>query len=317
MPHPLLAALDLGSNTFRLILAEEENGAIRAGSRRVYQEIPRLSEGLFPGGALAPEPLERAWAALGRFQELIIEARPEKVLAGATMFARLSPDGPAFLSQISSRFGWESFILSGEEEGRLSALGVLSGLRPLPAQALIFDLGGRSTELALTRGLEVAAIESLPMGVVGLTESFVSGDPPLAEEIGLIRAQVIALLEEARLSGLDPEIPLVGTAGTVTTLAAMLLGLGDYDPDLINNRQIHIGQLRDLLSALARETQEKRLLRPGLHPRRADVIVAGLAEVLAIMDYFGRQTLTVSDNSLLEGLWLKAAGALPPSAAAP
>jgi exopolyphosphatase/guanosine-5'-triphosphate,3'-diphosphate pyrophosphatase len=308
MPQDLLAALDLGSNTFRLILARLSRDVMAGASRRVWQEIPRISEGLVPGGRLLEAPKARAWAALEGFQRVIEEHAPAAVLAGATMAFREASDGGDFLAEAGRRFGWRAIVLSGEEEARLSALGVLSGLDPTPEDALIFDIGGRSTELINTREEAVVLTQSLPMGVVGLTERHVSSDPPSAAELAAIRRHVVDVLRAADWSRLGQSPTLIGTAGTVTTVAAMLLELADYDPALINNQPFDRARIGGLLSKLAALKSEERAALPGLHPRRADVIVAGLIEVTSIMDFLGLGRLVVSDNSLLEGLWLAAAG---------
>jgi exopolyphosphatase/guanosine-5'-triphosphate,3'-diphosphate pyrophosphatase len=313
MPPESLAALDLGSNTFRLILAGRDAGGIAPGTREVWQELPRISEGLVPGSDLAPGPKARAWAALEGFQAIIEERRPARVLAGATMAFRQAADGPRMLAEIARRFGWRTAILSGAEEARLSALGALSGLDPVPDEALIVDIGGRSTELINTRGRDIAHVQSLAVGVVGLTERHLASDPPTPDQTAAARREVTDLLARADWSALGRNPALVGTAGTVTTVAAMLLGLSVYDPARINNSSFPRAAVEGLLAKLQPMPASERAKLPGLHPRRADVIVAGLLEVAAIMDYLGLGLLAVSDNSLLEGLWLAAAGLAEPA----
>jgi exopolyphosphatase/guanosine-5'-triphosphate,3'-diphosphate pyrophosphatase len=310
MPSRPLAALDLGSNTFRLILAQAGDFGQGPLNRRVFQEIPRVAEGITPGQAFAAEPLARGFQALEFFQEQIKLAAPSRVLAGATMAFREAANGSEVIKKIHQLYGWETHLLSGSEEARLSALGVLSGLDPLPPSGLIVDIGGRSTEFIVTKGQTIASFQSLSLGVVGLTSQYVVNDPPRASEL-----EALALASRTALAKLSPEIlavgpkaTLVGTAGTVTTIGAMLLGLSDYDGDLVNNQVIAKEAINQLLARLAREKLTTRQKTPGLHPRRADVILAGLVLVLTILDFFGQSALTVSDNSLLEGLWLAAAG---------
>lgn len=303
MPHPLIAALDLGSNTFRLMLAEA--GELWA-DKKVFQHIPRLSEHLTPGGHFAPAALARAWEALGDFDSRIRAAGAARVLAGATMAARLAADGPEFLAAIRDRYGWEALILSGEEEARLTATGVLSGLSPRPERSLIFDIGGRSTEFVSAAGRDLIRSRSLSLGVVALTEEFLS-DPVAPGQLEQVAEASRRVLRAADFSDLDDNFSLVGTAGTVTTVAALLLNLKEYDPDLVNNARLGRAAIAELLTALAGRTVAERVADYGLHPRRADAIVAGLVLVLEIMDFFGRKDLVVSDNGLLEGVWLKAA----------
>ncbi|MDR2386889.1 MAG: hypothetical protein LBE80_04800 [Deltaproteobacteria bacterium] len=303
-----LAALDLGSNTFRLIIAPKGLGLSQS---RLWQEIPRLSQGLENGQLLGLEPKQRALAALESFDRIIRAEKPERILAGGTMVFRQARDGPEFLAKAAKRFGWESLVLSGAQEAFLSARGVLSGLEPRPPETLIFDVGGRSTEFINVYGDQIVQTQSLDLGVVGLTEDFVKSDPPRVEELLSLDGFIRKKLSGGDWSALSPQATLVGTAGTVTTMAAMLMKLVDYDRNRINNLVIDLESVMALLLKLSNETNQTRQAHPGLHPRRADVIVAGLVLVSTIMDFFSKAKIIISDNSLLEGLWLAAAGLVP------
>lgn len=317
MGKPVVAALDLGSNTFRLMLAAPaEPGRAGAGGpwadKQVFQHIPRLSENLIPGGCFAPGALERAWAALDDFDGHIRAAGAGRVLAGATMAARLAADGPELMAAVGRRYGWEAVILSGQEEAGLTAAGVLTGLAPRPGRSLIFDIGGRSTEFISAAGSEIVRTRSLPLGVVLLTEEFLqAGRADGESQLDKIAEAAREALRAADFSDLKPwaaeGFSLVGTAGTVTTMAALLLKLKTYDPARVNNARLERPAVAALLAELAPLTVAERVAGYGLHPRRADAITAGLALVLEIMDYFGRADLVVSDNGLLEGVWLRAA----------
>ncbi|MDR2725910.1 MAG: exopolyphosphatase [Candidatus Adiutrix sp.] len=314
MAPPPIAALDLGSNTFRLMLAgkAEEKRPHPWDDKRVFQELPRLAEGLAPGGPLAPSALNRAWEALDSFAAEIRASKAGRVLAGATMAARLAADGPAFLAETARRYGGETRLLTGEEEARLTAAGVLTGLAPSPPEALIFDIGGRSTEFITVTGGTPGRSLSLDLGVVGLTEAYLEA-PARPGQLEAVALATRAALSAADLSFVQADPVLVGTAGTVTTMAALLLGLKTYDPDLVNNSRLARPALAGLLAELAPLSEARRVEKYGLHPRRADALPAGLALALEIMDHFRRTELTVSDNGLLEGLWLAAAGLGPDS----
>ena len=304
MASATIAALDLGSNTFRLMLAEK-SGPAAWSDKRVFQELPRLSEGLAAGGRLAPAALERSWAALESFAAEVRAAGAARVLAGATMAARLAADGPAFLAEAARRYGWETRLLSGEEEARLTATGVLTALRPVPPETLIFDIGGRSTEfIAVTEGVIGRGL-SLDLGVVGLTEAHLAA-PARPGQLAAVAEAVRAALAAADFSFVPAGQILVGTAGTVTTMAALLLGLWTYDPERVNNARLARPALAGLLAELAPLPEDRRVADYGLHPRRADALPAGLVLALEIMDHFQRPELVVSDNGLLEGLWLAA-----------
>jgi exopolyphosphatase/guanosine-5'-triphosphate,3'-diphosphate pyrophosphatase len=305
MPPAPIAALDLGSNTFRLMLAGKNCPALWT-NKRVFQELPRLAESLAPGGHLAPAALSRAWAVLENFAAEVRAAGAERVLAGATMAARLAADGPAFLAEIARRYGWETRLLTGEEEARLTATGVLTGLAPCPRKALVFDIGGRSTEFISVSGGVIGHALSLDVGVVGLAEALLEA-PARPGQLAAVAEAVRAALAGADFSFVPDEPVLVGTAGTVTTMAAILLGLKAYDPDRVNNSRLVRPALAGLLAELAPLSEARRVADYGLHPRRADALPAGLVLVLEIMDHFRRPELVVCDNGLLEGLWLAAA----------
>jgi exopolyphosphatase/guanosine-5'-triphosphate,3'-diphosphate pyrophosphatase len=290
------------------MLAEkaEKKGAAPWADKRVFQELPRLAEGLTPGGPLSPSALGRAWAALDGFAAEVRTSGAGRVLAGATMAARLAVDGPAFLSEAARRYGWETRLLTGEEEAGLTAAGVLTGLDPCPPEALIFDIGGRSTEFITVSGGVIGRGLSLDLGVVGLSEAHLKA-PARPGQLAAVALAVRAVLDAADFGFVPAGSVLVGTAGTVTTMAALLLGLKDYDPDRVNNARLARPALAGLLAELAPLSEDRRVADYGLHPRRADALPAGLVLALEIMDHFRRPELVVSDNGLLEGLWLKAA----------
>lgn len=299
-----LAALDIGSNTIRLILASPEEG-LRA--KKVYQRLPRLSQGLEAGKPFHPAARARARKVLAGFNRLLRAAGAASALAGATMAARLAADGPEFMAGLERDYGWRVRILSGEEEARLTVRGVLSGLAPPPADGLIFDVGGRSTELSLLKSGRLSDLISLDLGVVALTESFLRHDPPRPDELAALGQTAKDALAKG-LKAINAGRPaLIGTAGTVTTVAAMIMGLADYRPDRVNGARVGRAGLENLYRLLAGETCAERARRPGLPPARADVIVAGLIIVLALMGLTGNDSLLVSDSGLLEGLWLEMA----------
>jgi exopolyphosphatase/guanosine-5'-triphosphate,3'-diphosphate pyrophosphatase len=311
----LFAALDLGSNTFRLILARLQapggGGGMDPASKRVWQEIPRISEGLQEGGAFREAPLARAWKALEGFDAVVKAENPSRTLACATMAARAASDGRDFMEAVRERFGWECGILRGDEEARLSAAGALAGFPGTAGDSVIFDIGGRSTEFAVAGGRSVVAVKSLPVGVVGLKEAFLFSDPPSEAELRALEARVSEALVGAPLPERPEGAGLIGTAGTVTTAAAMLLGLEPYSPEKVHGAAISRKAAEKLYRELSAEPQAERARRPGLHPMRADVITGGLALVLGILDRYGAGEFTASDWGLLEGLWLASAGVIP------
>ncbi|MGL4209669.1 MAG: hypothetical protein ACRCTY_09815, partial [Candidatus Adiutrix sp.] len=306
MSAPIIASLDLGSNTFLMMLAKK-NGQGWA-DKQVFQHLPRISEHLKSGGHFTPEALNRAWQALDDFALKIKHHGPvAKVMAKATMAVRMAANGPDFISEINRRYGWEADVISGEEEARLTAVGALAALHPLPPESLIFDIGGRSTEFIQTLGQKPKLpSQSLSLGVVGLTEEYLSA-PALAPELERLQLATRTILAQGQLPKLPLGAPLIGTAGTVTTMAAMLMNLTTYQPELINNARLTRQAISTLLSEVSQLDIATRIKTYHLHPRRADAIVAGLALILEIMSYYQCENMVVSANGLLEGIWLLAA----------
>lgn len=301
-----VAVIDLGSNTIRLLVGEADGAG---GYRPVVasQEITRLGEGLLPGGHLQAEPIRRSLAALRRFREMAASHGAIAMAAVGTSALREAKNRQEFLDLAWREAGFSVRVVSGEEEARLTLRGVLAAMGKPSDHLLMLDIGGGSTELLLARGREIRTVVSTNLGVVRLTEAHLKHDPPLAEELGAIHAEVsgqVASLRTRLLPGDAPGEVLVGTAGTVTTLAAVDLSLDPYDPARVTGHCLSRGRIADLLEDLARlPLQERRRVR-GLEPGRADVIVAGAIVCLGVMDGLGFANLTVSDGGLREGILL-------------
>ena len=308
MVLPPAAAIDLGSNTIRLLVAAAQEGAPHALLLR--QETTRLGEGLEPGRCFKPQALERAWRVLEDFRAAAKALGVASILVGATGAVREAADGEALLARIELDLGLRTRLLSGVEEAALAAAGVLAILKPPGGAFLLFDLGGRSTEFALVAQGEVRRAVSLELGAVALTERFFRQDPPSAEAVRTLRAEVARVLAAGLPAGfaMGKTGPLIGTAGTATTCAAVLQGLEPYDPERINGFAITREALQALFDRLVRLPMSERARIPGLPPDRADILPAGAGVILEILEYFKETCLLVSDAGLLEGLWLVAAG---------
>ena len=303
-----VAAIDLGSNTVRLLVAVAEDGHIRR--ILAQQESTRLAEQLQPDHPLHPQAAERTYRVLERYQHMAVQAGAVKTLVGATMAIRLASDGSRFLSRVAEALNVETRLLSGEDEARLTTAGVLTVLEPGPETTMVFDLGGRSTEFAFVQNGVIQKSISLPMGSVGLTEAYLRHDPPLSEEINALRDHIGHQLAQG-LPGFETAIGrarVVGTAGTTTTLAAMDQGMVEYLRELIDNYKLRRENLVNLFHRMLAVPIAVRADMPGLPKARADIIPAGALTVLTIMDYFKSDKITVSDAGLLEGIWLVAAG---------
>ena len=305
----LVASLDLGSNTLRLLIAEAGPGP---SLRPVLLErrVTRLSQNLVPGGRLFPAARERTLKVLDQFGRLAAERQVEDVFGGATAVIRLAADGDDFLAEVKRRTGLSLRKLSGGQEARLTALGVLSSLNGETARdVLIIDPGGQSTEFVTAREGRPGAGLSLNLGVVSLTERFLDSDPPAGPEMAVLRAEVVGRIEEAlAFCPPRPGLSLAGTAGTVTTIAAMLLELAAYDPQKVTGFQLARPEVSALLGRLNAMPLASRRGLAGLEPGREDVIIAGLVMVESIMEAYGQNQMAVVDSGLLEGLILDGLG---------
>lgn len=302
LPDPI-AVIDIGTNTVRLIVARPEGPTHR--TIHTAQVITRLGAGLVRRPRLDPAAWERTMAALRKLTAQARDAGAARVIAVATSAAREAEDGPAFCQEAAESLGIRVLPLSGAEEARLTAIGVLWALGSLEGTCLILDVGGGSTELTWIVSGEVAGRVSLPLGAVRLTEAALHHDPPLPQEIAAVRR----LTAEA-LTGLAPplgngrETRLLGTAGTITTLAAIDLRMGTYDATRITGHRLDRDRVETLLSRLGALSLEERRRLPGLEPERADIIVAGAAITAEVMTALGAPTIVVSNGGLREGVLL-------------
>ena len=301
-----VAAIDLGTNTIRLLVGDADGAG---GFRPVFsaQEITRLGQGLLPTRRLQPEPMQRSLAVLRRFREMAASQGAVALAAVGTSALREAANRSGFLDMALRETGLEVRVISGDEEARLTLLGVRNALRRPPDRFLMLDIGGGSTELLLAHGQDIRAVVSTGLGVVKLTEAHVKSDPPTTAELGAIRDAVaarIAMVGARDLPALGQGEILVGSAGTVTTLAAIDLSLEPYDPVRVTGHHLSRVRVAELLERLARLPGRERRQVPGLEPGRADVIVAGTIVCLGIMDGLKFPDLTVSDGGLREGILL-------------
>lgn len=301
-----VAVIDVGTNTVRLLVAESD-GHSAYRTLLTAQEITRLGQRLLPARELQPEPIQRTVRALQRYRELAEAQGAATILAVGTSALREAKNRAAFLAAARDAAGVEVVVIAGEEEARLALLGVRAGLPDAPARLVMMDIGGGSTELLLADGESILAAVSSGLGVVKLTETCLHGDPPLPAELEKVRRTAAECLDRARnaeLRGIAPRDTFVGTAGTVTSLAAVDLALVPYDPVRVTGHRLTRVRVAQLLHRLASLPLGDRRQVPGLEPGRADIIVAGGVICLAAMDALGYSTLTVSDGGLREGILL-------------
>ena len=307
----ILAGIDIGTNTLRLLVAETGPDSFR----EIYadRKITRLGQDLDLSGMLASEAQDRALKALGDFAEQIQRHAAIQTAAIGTSALRNASNSSAFIHAVKKKTGIGIQVISGDEEARLTLLGVahtLTGdqgqnkLNPLTS-SLVIDIGGGSTEIIATRLGETPDIRSLPLGAVYLTERCIKHDPPLAEEVALLRGLVREELD--RYSAMiRPDLAgrLVGTAGTITTLAAIDQGLERYDPARINRSALTSDSIDKIVDTLSMSSLGERRTIRGLEPGREDIILAGAVILQEIMRRFGYTSMLVSDWGLREGIVL-------------
>lgn len=299
----LTAAVDIGSNTARLLVASVNQGAICPV--HYFRKITRLAGGFTEDTGLAQDAMQRTLSALLEMKEILLSYGVEKLRAVGTEALRKAVNGQDFLQEVQRQTGLNLQIIDGVEEARLSSLGVLSAISPIPDTCLIFDIGGGSTEFIFWENRQISFQISYPLGVVSLSER----GPDRQNQMGIIK-KVLALLEQAlRKDGhfakiMRSEVPLIGTAGTVTTLAAIDLKMRQYDREKINNHTLLCKNLGQILKTLEILGSVEREEIPGMEKGRGDLIVPGVRTVLALMALFQKNSLVVSDAGLLEGVIL-------------
>lgn len=298
------AAVDLGTNTVRLLVGERIGGG-RFKAIHAAQKVTRLGEGLGSSGLISPDAARRTLEVLEEFAAAWGRLEVERVRIAATAAVRESSNGEVFARQVLEAVGVGLSVLSGEEEARLTALGVSEGLGGLPDEGVIFDIGGGSTEFIGLKSGRPTRIVSLPVGVVKGREAFLSRDPVDPEELRTLSAYLTDAVVPARHSMETPTgSTLIGTAGTVTTLAAIDLKLERYEAERVNGHLLTESAVRRLLDALASMSLDERRAIAVMEPGREDLIVAGAALTRVIMEVFGSSSLIVSEYGLREGLVL-------------
>ncbi len=308
MASELFAAIDVGSLTVRLAVAASRGpGQFQVLVHR--REITGLGRDLARTGTLAPAAVERTVVALGDFLRELNTLKVEAVEAVATQAVRQAENREGFLGRLRAELGLSVRVLAPEEEARLTLAGVLTALAPEylrePALA-VFDVGGGSTEAALVQPGRDPRFASLPLGVLTVSRARTLGDPPGAAQVAALRQDLTGQLTRFYQEFFEPALRtpprLVGTAGAVTTLAAMALKMPDYDPARVNNLILTREQVSELAELICRLPEAERAQLPGLEPAKAGVMVAGALIVLTLLEVSRQDSLVAIDAGLLEGV---------------
>jgi exopolyphosphatase / guanosine-5'-triphosphate,3'-diphosphate pyrophosphatase len=299
-----VASIDLGSHTARLLIAQRSGSSSWGWTPLLRQRAYiRLAADRGPAGEhdIGPAAMERAVDVLRGFSRLMADYHVSQVHAVATGIIRDAIHGHRFLARLHQQTGIPIELVSGEKEALLSGKGACAALN-ISGPYLVFDLGGGTTEFLRNMGGELKAT-SISLGAGVLTGRFIRSDPPAEGDLVAISGEV-----EQRLNPVESDItgpPLVvGTGGSITTLAAMVHKIGGdaIGPDRINGLTVTLPQLETCLTRMRILTTAERVGRLGLDPGRADVIVAGSLAIIGIMKFLGKSQLVVSMSDLLEGL---------------
>jgi exopolyphosphatase/guanosine-5'-triphosphate,3'-diphosphate pyrophosphatase len=303
-----VGAIDIGTNSVRLLVADVEPG--ESGQPRDAKVVPvdrrmritRLGQGVDRTRTLAPEAIARTTDVLREYRAALAEHGATRVRATATSAARDATNRDDFFAAAHDALGVTPELLSGDEEAALSFLGATADL-DAPGPYLVVDIGGGSTEFVLGTDTPVGLM-SLDMGCVRITEQFLHSDPPAPEELSNAVAVVRDLVAEVprAIPGVLDAATLVGLAGTVTTVAAVELGLPEYDPSRTHHFRLTKTAAEDVFRTLALEPAQQRAHNPGLEPGRVDVIVGGCVVLVGVLRVLGFDEMLVSEADILDGL---------------
>ncbi|MBI4379091.1 MAG: Ppx/GppA family phosphatase [Nitrospinae bacterium] len=316
----IFASIDLGTNTVRLLVAESDGEVLKP----LYsdQVITRLGEGLSKNGFLMDRAMERTIAAVINFKKVASGYNPSALWVSATSAVREAQNRNEFKQRIERLTGLELEVIPWEEEARRTLLGVFSGNLPLPllrkeggrGRSIIFDIGGGSTEFIFAIDKKMIKSFGTDLGVVHLAEKYIKSDPVDEEEFKVMEKVIedkVKIVRDEINSKLNPESSsgqnskhLIGTAGTVTTLAALDLNLNQYDSKKVNNYILKLEKVKLLLSRLKTLTLRQRRDIPPLERGREDLIIPGTVIVIKTMEIFEFSEMIVSDYGLREGIIL-------------
>ncbi|MEU3877585.1 MULTISPECIES: Ppx/GppA phosphatase family protein [Streptomyces] len=307
-----VAAIDCGTNSIRLLVADVDPATGRLDELDRRMTIVRLGQGVDRTGRLAPEALERTFAACREYAGVIEALGAERIRFVATSASRDADNREDFVRGVVEILGVEPEVITGDQEAEFSFTGAtreLVGRDDLATPFLVVDIGGGSTEFVVGEE-HVRAARSVDVGCVRMTERHlvvdgVVTDPPTAEQVAAIRADVEAALDLAgQTVPLTEARTLVGLAGSVTTVAAIALELKEYDSSVIHHARISLDQVRAITARLLSSTHDERAAIPVLHPGRVDVIAAGALVLQCVMERVGVDEVIVSELDILDGIAL-------------
>ncbi len=302
--HTILASIDLGSHTARLLIARQDVGSGNISPLFRKREYVRLAEdfGSLGDGLLTPECVDRAVDVMNGFSRIIQHFRAEHTFAVATGVVRDSKNADQLLERILRHTGIVVHVIPGEREAVLSGFGAIRALKMSEVSSLVFDLGGGSTEFIRRTGDALDA-KSLPLGAVRMSKRHAKTDPLAHAGIEAINSETDRFLQQSRLAAISHE-RVIGTGGTVVTLAAMIhkITRDKIVPEAVNGLSIKLEEIERTFDKINAIPMAERMKKYHLEPERAGVILTGCLIVIRIMRHLKTQTLLVSMSDLLEGI---------------
>jgi exopolyphosphatase / guanosine-5'-triphosphate,3'-diphosphate pyrophosphatase len=298
-----VAAIDCGTNSTRLLVADESGGELIRLMR-----ITRLGQGVDRTGELAPDAIARTVAVLHEFRQSMDRFGVDRVRMVATSAVRDAGNGATFVESARAAVGVDPEVLAGTEEGKLAYRGASADLPPFQGDTLVVDIGGGPTEITLGRGASISSV-SLQLGCVRLTERFLKDDPPTPEQVAQTRRAIADALtsgeeELPELRHLAPERRMVGLAGTVSTLASLTLEIDEYDMERLHHSRLARSQIEKLCAMLASLSARERAGLVGMVPGREDVILGGALVLDVVAARYACPEVIVSERDILDGIVL-------------
>lgn len=297
-----IAVVDIGTNSTRLLVCDREGDRIEDELER-RSTVTRLGAGVDADGRLGQEAMDRVYATLDEYRELIDRAGAQTAVAVLTSAVRDAANGQEFAESIRERYGLESHVITGDQEAGLTFLGAMSERDPEDrTPTVVIDIGGGSTEIVVGQGRKAGFHVSTQAGVVRQTERHIHNDPPTADELDETREEVRATLSdgvpEAQRRAVERAIAVAGTA---TSLGAIAQDLEPYDPEKVHGYRLTRQECEEILERLASMPLDERRQVAGLHPDRAPTIVAGVIILLEVLKLFGLEAVEVSEHDILRG----------------
>jgi len=299
-----VAAIDCGTNSIRLLIADSAADGLADVHREM--RVVRLGEGVDRTGSLAPQAIERTRLALADYAGLIAQSGSQRLRMVATSATRDAANRGDFVSMVQATLGVEPEVITGAEEAALSFAGAVAELSGVDGPVLLADIGGGSTELVLGEQWPgPLRSHSMDVGCVRMSERHLHDDPPTPDQVAAATADLRSAIAAAAADvPLDTGAALVGVAGTVTTIAAIALGLEHYDSDAIHGSVMSAAQVDDITARLLAMTHVQRAAMPVMHPGRVDVIAGGALVLRCLVEATGAPEVVASEHDILDGIVL-------------